>query len=820
MAQMRLIAARAAQSPSARRWGGMMRPPPAARAPRGIVPGVLLRSSSSSSSSSSSFGRRIVARHGRHVPACEATTWRRKATRPSIARCASADATADGDDNGDDDGDGPARAAPVVQKDEMEFQAETRQLLDIVTHSLYTDREVFLRELVSNASDALEKLRHLRAAGGVGGGDGVKDGDDDDGGGGGVPLEIRIETDEAANTLTITDTGVGMTRAELVSNLGTIARSGSKAFVEEMKHKEIARDAGDYDPFGQGIIGKFGVGFYSGFMVADKVDVRSRSAGRIGEGGGGGGGDDGDSAVLWESTGTGRYTLSALSPDVRQDRGTSVVLHLKPELSQYSDESTVECILKKYSNFVGFPIYLNGNRVNTIEAIWLQDPKTVDEGKHSDFYKYVSHMYDEPLSTLHFRMDAPLDIKALMYIPSFHQEKYGMGRMDPGVSLYSRKVLVEPKSPDILPEWCRFIKGVVDSEDLPLSISREKPQDSALVGKMRKALTRKIISHLSTMMRKDTEKYKDEFYKEYSYFLKEGVCHDFDSQQALSKLLYFETSKGMAGELVSLDEYVSRCPPESKDIYYLFAPSRELALQSPYMEGFSKSKREVIFVYSAIDDFVMANLKTFEGRNLLSADRSEVDLPQSDGDDSDADKDGQAEKDDASPSGKSLSTAEAAKFCSWFQTTLSTKVSKCKTTNRLSSSPAVVTDNESAAMRRMMRIVETQEGGSSSSAMPLPKQTVEINPNHEIIIGMNSLKDTDPILAQVLAEQVLDNCLVAAGLLDDGRSMLPRLNDLMLCVVKSSVDMSKGSHEKVQDEDAPRVLKDESNDDKTKNDHN
>ena len=323
--------------------------------------------------------------------------------------------------------------------------------------------------------------------------------------------------------------------------------------------------------------------------------------------------------------------------------------------------------------------------------------------------------------------------------------------------------------------------------------------------------------------RKDTEKYKDEFYKEYSYFLKEGVCQDFDSQQALSKLLYFETSKGMAGELVSLDEYVSRCPPESKDIYYLFAPSRELALQSPYMEGFSKSKREVIFIYSAIDDFVMANLKTFEGRDLLSADRSEVDLPQSDGDDSDADKDGQAEKDDASTSGKSLSTEEAVKFCAWFQTTLSTKVSKCKSTNRLSSSPAVVTDNESAAMRRMMRIVETQEGGSSSSAMPLPKQTVEINPNHEIIIGMNSLKDTDPILAQVLAEQVLDNCLVAAGLLDDGRSMLPRLNDLMLCVVKSSVDMSKGSQEKVQDEDAmkePQVLKDESNDDMTKNNHN
>ena len=681
----------------------------------------------------------------------------------------------------------------VLPKDEMEFQAETRQLLDIVTHSLYTDKEVFLRELVSNASDALEKLRHLQVAGKL-----TSSTDD-------TPLEIRIETDEAANTLTITDTGVGMTRSEMVSNLGTIARSGSRAFVEEMKMKEVAKDPTDFDPYGQGIIGKFGVGFYSGFMVADKVDVRSKSATVEDD-------DNKDEGpILWESTGTGKYSLSPLSSNVRQDRGTSVVLHLKQDLVQYADETTVEKILKKYSNFVGFPIYLNGNRVNIIEAIWLQDPKSIDEKTHSDFYKYVSSSYDEPLSTLHFRMDAPLDIKALLYIPSFHQEKYGMGRMDPGVSMYSRKVLVESKSPHILPEWCRFIKGVVDSEDLPLSISREKPQDSALVGKMRKALTRKIISHLSTMMRKETDTYKEEFYKEYSYFLKEGVCQDFDSQQALSKLLYFETSKGMTGELVSLDEYVSRCPPETKDIYYLFAPTRELALQSPYMEAFSKNKREVIFIYTAIDDFVMANLKTFEGRELLSADRSDVDLPKSD-DSNDTNEDGNEDKkkdDGTTTSGKSLSAAEATKFCAWFQTTLPSKVSKCKTTNRLSSSPAVIVDNESGALRRMMRIVETQDGGSSTSGMPLPKQTVEINPDHEIIVGMNRLKDTDPVLALVLAEQIYDNCLVSAGLLDDGRSMIPRINDLMLCVVKSSVDTSNESQEEVTDDEQEKVQGDE-----------
>merc|ERR1711966_207003 len=363
-------------------------------------------------------------------------------------------------------------------------------------------------------------------------------------------------------------------------------------------------------------------------------------------------------------------------------------------------------------------------------------------------------------------------------------EKHGMGRMEPGVSLYSRKVLIEAKSPDILPEWCRFVRGCVDSEDLPLSISREKPQDTALMAKMKKALTGKLLQHLSKMMKKDPDKYKDEFYKEYAFFLKEGVCQDFESQQKLSKLLYFETSRGMGGELVSLDEYVSRCPPEQKDIFYLFAPSREMALQSPYMEQFTSSKREVIFIYSAIDDFVMANLKEFEGRKLVSADKSEVDVPQSDGDKDKADK-----ADDASASAPNkLSLSEAAAFCSWFQSTLASKVSRCTTSARLTSSPAIVTDSESGAMRRMMRMVETQSGGIAQGSMPLPKQTVEINPNHEIIAGINELKEADPELAKVLAEQVMDNCLVAAGLLDDGRVMLPRLNDLMLCVVKSSVN--------------------------------
>ena len=302
--------------------------------------------------------------------------------------------------------------------------------------------------------------------------------------------------------------------------------------------------------------------------------------------------------------------------------------------------------------------------------------------------------------------------------------------------------------------------------------------------------------NLQQFDRKDIDKYKTEFYNEYALFLKEGVCQDFDSQQPLSKLLLFETSKGMSGELVSLDEYVSRCPPEQKNIYFLFAPSRELALQSPYMEGFAKHKREVIFIYSGIDEFVMANLKTFEGRNLLSADRSELELPKEEENDTKKEEE-EGNKDDSSAASNVLSKLEATEFCSWFQTTLKSKVAKCTTTDRLSSSPAVITDNESGALRNLMRILESQEGGSSPSAMPLPKQTVLINPNHEIIVGIHHMKEKEPLLAEMLAEQILDNCLVAAGLLNDGRSMLPRLNDLMLCVVKSSVDVND---QKTQDD--------------------
>ena len=382
----------------------------------------------------------------------------------------------------------------------MEFQAETKQLLDIVTHSLYTDKEVFLRELISNASDACEKLRHLQSA---------SDSNELTFVDKERPLEIHIDLDEVESSLTIRDTGIGMTSEDIISNLGTIARSGSKQFINQLQQEKASKDVKDDSALdaAKGIIGKFGVGFYSAFMVADSVTVTSKPATTSSTD------DDAAAAAaatnsnvtMWTSDGTGTYELAEIDDDdesanqTRYDRGTTVKLFLKESYWGLLSETKIKEVLTKYSNFVRFPIFVNGDRVNTVEAVWAQDPREVDDETYTEFYKYIANAIDEPLETLHFRADAPLEVRALLFVPSFHSEKYGMERMEPGVSLYSRKVLIEHKSPDILPDWMRFVKGVVDSEDLPLSISREKPQDTALIGKLKKALTRRFLSQLEKM---------------------------------------------------------------------------------------------------------------------------------------------------------------------------------------------------------------------------------------------------------------------------------------------------------------------------------
>jgi len=489
--------------------------------------------------------------------------------------------------------------------------------------------------------------------------------------------------------------------------------------------------------------------------------------------------------------------VTELPAETEQPRGSSVIIHLKDEFSEYANENRIKSLLTKYSNFVNFPIYLNDVRMNTVEAVWAMEPNLVSDETHEKFYKFIAKAYDTPLTHLHFRADAPLEVKALFYVPSFHSEKHGMGRMQPGVSLYCRKVLIESSSPDILPDWLRFVKGVVDSEDLPLSISREKAQDASLIRKLRRVLTRKLISHFATMARKDPETYKFEFFKEYGYFLKEGICNDFEFQDQLSKLLYFETSKTMNEELSSFDEYVSRCKPDQKEIYYLCAPSREIALESPYLEAFEKSDREVIFVYTGIDEFVMTNLSKFQDRAIVSAEKSDLDILSK--------KDDEIAEDKAADSSKHagvLNEIESKEFCEWFKLTMKEKVHKVKVTNRLGNSPAIITDHESGALRQMMRMVDTSQQGAQGQS--IPKQTVEVNPAHPIIYGLNEIRKSQPALAEACAAQIFDNCLVAAGLLDDGRSMLPRLNELLLSVLKGAAAEVK------DDKNVPETVKSES----------
>ena len=370
----------------------------------------------------------------------------------------------------------------VKQKsDRHEFQAEVKQLLDIVIHSLYTDREIFIRELVSNASDALEKLRYIQQT--------EKEIFDEK-----LPLEIEIRTDEKNRTITITDFGIGMTRDELVENLGTIAHSGSKRFLESIKEGKKVNE---------NLIGQFGVGFYSSFMVAKSVEVYTHSW------------KSKEEHLLWKSDGSGTFEVEKVKGN---RRGTRVVVHLKDEYKEFADTHRVKDVLNRYSGFVQFPIKLDGEQVNKIEAIWLRSRSKIKEDEYREFYKFQSNAFDDPSYVLHFSSDAPIEINALLFVPTENPEIPGLGRVDPGVSIHCKRVLIDPGPKYFLPEWLRFLKGVVDSADLPLNISRESMQDSSLVDKLGKAITKRFIRFLSDESKKDKKKYS-EFYRKFGYFI-------------------------------------------------------------------------------------------------------------------------------------------------------------------------------------------------------------------------------------------------------------------------------------------------------------
>lgn len=605
------------------------------------------------------------------------------------------------------------------------FQAEIQQLLDIVIHSLYTDKEIFIRELISNASDALDKLRYQQSAGQE-----IHQPE--------LELKISIQLDEKANTLTLTDTGIGMTEAEMVENLGTIAHSGSKAFLAQLAEGKKADT---------NLIGQFGVGFYSAFMVADQVRVFSRSSRPEVDG------------VCWTSKGSGTYEIE---PAADLPRGTRVVVHLKEDAKEFAKEFTVEQIIRRYSNFVAFPIELGDKKINTVQALWTRNKSEIKEEEYKEFYQFVGHAHDEPRYRLHFTADAPLSIRSLLFVPHSNFEKLGMSRLEPGVNLHCRKVLIQAHSKDLLPDWLRFLKGVVDSEDLPLNISRETMQDSALMKKLGQVITNRFLKHLEENSRKDADKY-NEFFAEFGRFLKEGIVTDYTHKEALGKLLRCESSTTDKGRVTSLEEYVSRMRDDQQEIYYMLAPTREVLESSPYFEVFKSRNLEVLFMNDPWDEFVMEHLAEYDGKKLVSGEKADLKVEQPEIE--------TGSRDEADS--KKLTAEEGIDLTSWLKSTLGGEIEEVNISARLVDSPVILVDKDqlTSGMRQILKQMNPDA--------PAGKYELQVNPKHPIVVRLNHARKENPALAKQVAEQMLDNARAAAGLLDDPRTMVKRLNSLL-----------------------------------------
>ena len=607
------------------------------------------------------------------------------------------------------------------QTSSHEFQAETKQVLDIVVNSLYKDKEIFIRELISNASDALEKLRRIQLT--------EKNICDDN-----LEMEINVSTDDTKNQLTIQDFGIGMNQDELIQNLGTIAHSGSKEFIEALKSDGEKNDA---------LIGKFGVGFYSVFMVAEKVQVFTKKWEKEGNG------------YCWESDGSGTYNIEEAEG---QRRGAKIVIYLKDDFSEFSKEDRVKEIIKKYSAFVQFPVSLNGDKVNTVDAIWMRSKKEISDEEYEEFYKFQANDYEAPLMRMHFSADAPLEINSLLFVPKRNMEKMGLFRNENKVAIHCRKVLIDAEPKGLFPEWLRFLKGVVDSSDIPLNVSRETMQDSDLLRKLNQVLTKRFLRFLNEQSKKEEDTYL-EFWNEFGMLIKEGAATDFTYKEDLAKLLRFESTALEPGKLTGLDDYLERMTKDQEEVLFLFGKSRESIEAGPYLEALKARGLEVLLCTEPVDEYVMQTIREYKEKKIVSADSDEVKL----------------EKLDQEDKGESLNKKDTKSLCKWLKKTLDDKVSEVETGDRLIDSPVCVVGADGmggASARRVMKMMQGPEGGMAG--MPTPSIKLQINPKNSIIRGLSNLMEKDEPTAILVANQLLDNALATANLLDDPREMIAR----------------------------------------------
>ena len=606
----------------------------------------------------------------------------------------------------------------MTQATTHEFKAETKQVLDIVVNSLYKDKEIFVRELISNASDALEKLRRTQLT--------EKNILDEN-----LALEINLSTDDSAKQLIIQDFGIGITEEELVKNLGTIAHSGSKEFLEALKSDGEKNDA---------LIGKFGVGFYSVFMVSDSVKVYTRTWKQEGEG------------FCWDSDGNGGYTIEKADG---QRRGTKIVIQLKDEFDEFAKEDRIKDIVKKYSAFVQFPVSLNGEKVNTVDAIWLRSKAEIKDEEYEEFYKFQANDYEGPLMRLHFSADAPLEINSLLFVPKRNMEKMGMFRNENKVALHCRKVLIDAEPKSLFPEWLRFLRGVVDSSDIPLNVSRETMQDSELLRKLGQVLTKRFIKFLNEQAKKEEATYL-EFWQEFGALIKEGVATDFTYKDDLAKLLRFQSTGTEEGKLTGLDAYIDRMVSDQKEILFLYGKNRKSIESGPYLEALQARGYEVLLLTEPVDEYVMQSLREFKEKKIISADSDELKL----------------EKLDEEPSGESLDKKAVKKISKWIKDSLKERVSEVETGERLINSPVCVVGEDGMGGASARRIMKMMQG--PDDAMPASKVKFQINPRHPIIHGLHKLIEKDETTALLVANQLLDNALASANLLDDPREMIAR----------------------------------------------
>lgn len=567
----------------------------------------------------------------------------------------------------------------VQEAETHEFQAEVGRLLDIVAHSLYSERRVFLRELISNASDACDKLRFLATQ-------------DEKLAAEGTDFAIELAADKAARTLTISDNGIGMDREDLISHLGTIARSGTAAFVkalEESQRKDLSA------------IGQFGVGFYSAFMVADKVSVTSRKAG-------------GETAWRWESDGKGKFEVA---PATRATRGTDIVLQLKDDAGEFLEDSTLDDIVKRYSDHVALPIKLGGKMLNRASAPWSRAKADVTDEQHKEFYRHVAHAYDEPWATLHWRAEGKIEYSALLYVPGTRNHDLFHPERKHGVKLYVRRVFVNEAPEGLLPRYLRFLRGVVDSEDLPLNVSREMLQNNPVMTLMRQGVTARVLSELEKKA-KDADAYA-KFWESFGEALKEGIFEDKEHGTRVLGLARFRTSAHPDG-WVSLADYVSRMKPGQEAIHYIAGDDPKTIAKSPHLEGFAKKGVEVLLLSDPVDEFWVAQSDEFEGKKFKSVTRGFADLDKIAAED---------KKDEAAPE----TAPDVAALIALFRLALGEQVKDVRASQRLAESAVCLVADDSDLDIHLERMLRQHKQFAGMS-----KRILEINPAHATIKALNA----------------------------------------------------------------------------------